>query len=89
MTDGVASSRKLAFQGSDFGFMTGHDVLESRFINGGYALFFFAFGEYIHRYFFAKVYIYIYLRIYIYIYIVQFPYKMLLGRSWGGDHIRV
>lgn len=68
LTDGVASSRKLAFQGSDFGFMTGHDVLESRFINGGYALFFFAFGEYIHRYFFAKVYIYIYLRIYIYIY---------------------
>ena len=41
LTDGVASSRKLAFQGSDFGFMTGHDVLESRFINGGYALFFF------------------------------------------------
>ena len=21
---------------------------------------------------------------YIYIYIVQFPYKLLLGRSWGG-----
>lgn len=48
---------------------------------------FFAFGEYIHRYFFAKVYIYIFKNIYIYI--VQFPYKMLLGRSWGGDHIRV
>lgn len=39
----------------------------------------FAFGEYIHKEsFFCK---------YIYIYILQFPYKMLLGRSWGGDHI--
>lgn len=86
MTDGVASSRKLAFQGSDFGFMTGHDVLESRFINGGYALFFLHLVN-IYIDIFLLKYIYIYLRIYIYI--VQFPYKMLLGRSWGGDHIRV
>lgn len=65
LTDGVASSRKLAFQGSDFGFMTGHDVLESRFINGGYALFFLHLVN-IYIDIFLLKYIYIYLRIYIY-----------------------
>lgn len=72
LTDGVASSRKLAFQGSDFGFMTGHDVLESRFINGGYALFFLHLVNiYIDIFLLKYIYIYIYLRIYkqiIYIY---------------------
>lgn len=75
----VASSYnlELPFQGSDFDvwlydlFETGHQWLFMLMVILHLV------NIYIKNHFFVNIYIYI----------LQFPYKMLLGRSWGGDHI--